>query len=825
MSRRYPGGVVSATAPTVTAAGASGLYGLTEQTQYQGGNKWPPFKIGNSLRFRSAASAFLSRTPSVTGNRQTFTWSGWVKRGSLGVGFLFSANSTSPFFDFFFNSGNQLRVFNYNGSSYDFDLTTNAVFRDPSAWYHIVLAVDTTQATSSNRVILYVNNVSQSFTTSSYPSQNLNTATNLNVVHNIAREAQTTGNYIDGFIAENYLIDGQALTPSSFGGTDKNGVWSPIAYTGPYGSNGFYLPFNETTSATTLGSDKSGNNNNWTLSGFNVSTANATYDIISDAPVDQQSGDVNRPVGNYCTMNHLDNFYSAGTFADGNLKYTTGSSEYSYVRGTMGVSSGKWYWEATIGASSSANAWWDLGWSGRASTATTNGLGNNADDIGYLGQNGAIRRNVSEVSSGTTYTTGDVIGVMLDLDNNLAYFSKNGTIINSGTGYSIPAASATATGFYYPAVGDFDNAGTKTYTVNFGQQPFAYTPPSGFKSLCTTNLPDPTIKQPNQHFDISLYTGNGSSQNITNSGSFSPAMLWIKERSSSSSHRLVDVVRGSSNLLVPNSTTEESSDATAITAFNSNGFSVGNNLTTNESSVTYVGWQWNAGSSTVTNTSGTISSQVRANPTAGFSIVTYTGTGANATVGHGLGVAPKMVIVKCRTQTRSWPIYHTGVGNTGFVQLQTTTQALFTPNLWNNTTPTSTVFSLGSDPETNGAQNYVAYCFAEIEGYSKIGSYTGNGSTDGPFVYCGFRPKWILFKNASAGSTDWKLFDSSRNTSNIVTSVLYPNLNNAEETNTGLDFVSNGFKWRDNGSAQNGSGNTILFAAFAENPFKYSRAR
>jgi hypothetical protein len=324
---------------------------------------------------------------------------------------------------------------------------------------------------------------------------------------------------------------------------------------------------------------------------------------------------------------------------------------------------------------------------------------------------------------------------------------------------------------------------------------------------------------------VKLYAGSGGAQNITGFN-FGPEFVWLKDRTGTAGHSLHDAVRGSAFRLVSSSANVEADESASFTGFTSNGFSLaGNDTSHNNSSRNYVAWCWDAASSNTTNTSGTISSQVRASQTAGFSVVTYTGTGANATVGHGLGVTPKMVIVKCRTQTRSWPIYHAGVGNTGFVQLQATTAALFTPNLWNNTTPTSSVFSLGSDPETNGTQNYVAYCFAEIEGYSKMGSYTGNGSTDGPFVYCGFRPKWILFKNASAGSTDWKLFDSSRNTSNIVTSVLYPNLTNAEETNTGLDFVSNGFKWRDNGSAQNGSGNSIIFAAFAESPFKYSRAR
>jgi hypothetical protein len=243
----FPGGVISSTAVTPSVSSASGVWTLDEQLQ--AGANWPvaPALLTNSVRLRASASAYMSRTPTTATNRKTWTWSGWVKRGALGVGFLFSANSTSPFFDFFFNSGDQLRAFNYNGSGYDFDLTTNAVFRDPAAWYHIVLAVDTTQATNTNRVKLYVNNVQQTFTGSSYPNQNVNTAMNSAVVHNIGREAQTAGNYFDGYITDLNLIDGQALTPNYFGATDgATGVWEPATYRGTYGTNGFYLPMNIT---------------------------------------------------------------------------------------------------------------------------------------------------------------------------------------------------------------------------------------------------------------------------------------------------------------------------------------------------------------------------------------------------------------------------------------------------------------------------------------------------------------------------------------------------------------------------------------------------
>jgi hypothetical protein len=367
------------------------------------------------------------------------------------------------------------------------------------------------------------------------------------------------------------------------------------------------------------------------------------------------------------------------------------------------------------------------------------------------------------------------------------------------------------------------------YTFNFGQRPFAYTPPSGFKSLCTTNLPDPTIKQPNQYFDATTYTGNGGTKTVTNSGEFQPDLVWIKMRSDAAGNELFDSIRGANNVLYTNATNAESNSGT-MSSFNSNGFTAlyqSGDISTNNNGSTFVGWQWKAASANTTNTDGSITSTVSANTSAGFSVVTFTanlnGTTANSeTYGHGLGVAPSMIILKTRSATSDWWVYHSSLGTTKGISLNSTagvqTSGYF-PSV------TSSTFIMGSSVYSGGSQNYVAYCFSEVAGYSKFGSYTGNGSTDGPFVYCGFRPRFIMFKNASASGNDWKIFDSSRNTSNIVTRVLYPNLTNAEETNTGLDFVSNGFKWRDNGSAQNGSGNSIIFAAFAESPFKYSRAR
>jgi hypothetical protein len=333
-------------------------------------------------------------------------------------------------------------------------------------------------------------------------------------------------------------------------------------------------------------------------------------------------------------------------------------------------------------------------------------------------------------------------------------------------------------------------------------------------------------------FAATLYTGNGSTQTITNGANtsgvtFQPDFFWIKDRTAANQHVLQDTVRGAF-VLVSNTTGAEFSNANYITAYNSNGFTVGSSASVNTNADALVAWQWKAGGTAVSNTSGSISSQVSANTTAGFSIVTYTGTGANATVGHGLGVAPKMVITKSRSLAGAqWGVYHASLTSAAYAVYLNLTNAQTSSTAWNSTAPTSSVFSIGVNADSNNnTSTYVAYCFSEINGYSKFGSYTGNGSTDGTFVYLGFRPRFLLLKNISLAGSNWCIEDSSRQTINAMGLDLQPNVADAEVNNTPqLDFLSNGFKLRATTAGKNGSGNTIIYAAFAENPFKFSLAR
>ncbi len=327
-----------------------------------------------------------------------------------------------------------------------------------------------------------------------------------------------------------------------------------------------------------------------------------------------------------------------------------------------------------------------------------------------------------------------------------------------------------------------------------------------------------TINKSGDYFNTKLYTGNGSTNAQTGVG-FQPDFTWLKARSYSDSHALYDAVRGVLQRLQANSTTAEGTVANSLTSFDSDGFTLGSDGQANSNTDTYASWNWKANGAGSANTDGSISSTVSANTTSGFSIVSYTGTGSNATVGHGLGVAPSMIIAKQRTGTENWPVYHVGLSDSGkYLELNSTQTATTNTGVWNNTNPTSSVFSIGTNARTNNnTSTYIAYCFAEKKGYSKFGSYTGNGNADGAFIYTGFKPAFVIIKNT--GATEfWSMFDNKRDPYNQMDKKLYPNGSNAESTTSQLDFVSNGFKLRNSESEFNQSGNTMIYMCFAAAP-------
>jgi hypothetical protein len=302
--------------------------------------------------------------------------------------------------------------------------------------------------------------------------------------------------------------------------------------------------------------------------------------------------------------------------------------------------------------------------------------------------------------------------------------------------------------------------------------------------------------------------------------------VWIKGRNNATNNNLTDSVRGVTKLLFSNSTAAEATFSGGLSSFDSGGFSLasGGDTGFSASGYTYVAWQWKAGGTAVSNTAGSITSSVSANTTAGFSVCTFTAqSSGTATVGHGLGVAPSMIILKSRAIVDAWAVYHISLGNTNYLTLNTTNASIANSVLWNNTSPTSTVFTLGTGFVGNGSE--VAYCFAPVAGYSAFGSYTGNGSADGPFVYLGFRPRYILIKKTDTAGNNWFVWDTSRDTYNPEQNYLWPNSSSAEGVDVALDALSNGFKIRVTSANYNGSGGTYIYACFAEVPFKFANSR
>ena len=438
------------------------------------------YTIDQSIRFNDNDSAYLSRTPGSAGNRKTWTFSSWVKRANLFNGsvpqIIFSAanGSTLDFIMQFGQSDDTLRISDYSSGSAS-NLITTQLFRDPSAWYHFVLQYDTTQATSSNRMKLYVNGTQvTAFGTASYPSLNYNSAVNNNIAHNISRGAYSANGYFDGYQAEINFIDGQALDPTSFGKYNADGVWVPIKYTGSYGTNGFYITG---ATASDLGEDFSGNNNDFTSSGL------ATTDQMLDTPTD-----------NFGTFNYVTG--QAQTLSDGNLKSTISASQ-GVSLGTVAVTSGKWYWEVTNGNNNIGGSRKALGIVDVDNFIITSGeyFVDDAYGWGYV-ENGNKENNNSQSAYGNVFdTAGKIVGVALDLDNGAIWFSNDGTWQNSATvgeieaGTTTNAAFTSLSGTFVPAYSDFSG----NATANFGQSAFTYTPPTGFKALSTANLADTTI--------------------------------------------------------------------------------------------------------------------------------------------------------------------------------------------------------------------------------------------------------------------------------------------------------------------------------------------
>tara|TARA_Y100000401_G_scaffold71186_1_gene57307 strand:+ start:1401 stop:3818 length:2418 start_codon:yes stop_codon:yes gene_type:complete len=766
--------------------------------------KFVPFTdsgtIANSLIFNDGDSPYMRRTPSGAGNRKTFTVSFWVKRCQLGVLQIICTqgadhnNATVISFD----TSNRFKFSHNDSGSATYTVTSNRTFEDTSKFYHLLASVDTTQSTASDRVKLYVDgDLITSFASSSYPSQDFDL--DFNSTGTIAVSGQIPSGTLfpfDGYLTEINLVDGSALTPDTFGLTDTStGRWIPKALTGiTYGTNGFRLQFG---SSSALGDDTSGNNHDFSVTNL----------VAGDQTTDS-------PTQNHATL-AVNGPNVSSSFSEGNLKATfPTSSAMTGGLSTLKMVSGKYYMEATVDSISSAGLVLGIMGSDRY-TATNEFTGRRFDAYGYYSVDGKLFNNYDGNSTsftfGNSYTTSDVIGIAVDLDNDKLYFSKNGTFQNSanpsaGTGgHSIISAKSTTAGFYRFCLTDGGTGSTDIVTANFGQKSFTYTPPTSFVALQQDNLPE---------------TSKGVS-----------GFVWIKERTASSNHQIYDSSRGAGKLIMSSSTNAESTRTDALYKFLKGGYAVGDNSSINGSGDSVVAWNWVANvGNTASNGNGSITSTVQVNQTAGFSIVEFTtpSTTQDFTVGHGLSVAPRVFFFKRLDSTSGWAFYHQDVfdanGNQ-YTLFLNTTAASAAPNPGTAMYPsatTATTFSLRAGASIASSANCVAYCFNEVDGYSKFGKYTGNGNADGTFVYTGFRPAWLMIK--STGSANWYIIDTKRDPINPTGQHnINADTTSAESSNAGLaslDILSNGFKNRQGaGTGINNSGQAYIYMAFAEHPF------
>ena len=800
---------------TLTRLGASGVTG--------------PYTINRSLRFNRGESTYLTATLGNS-NVDLWTFSIWIKRTEFGEHqSIFSSGSDDVYTHLNFDNADKLKFRNWHNSDKGYLLTTRK-FRDPNAWMHIVFIWDSDNGTAGDRQRLYINGVRETaFDSQTNPDADQDSVINGDTLggsdwgegkHRIGRFSETT-DYASGYYADAHFIDGLAKEPSEFAETDTDtGQYKPKKYDGAYGTNGFHLDFSDNSGVTssTLGND-SANSHDFTPNNFSV-TAGVGNDSLEDTPNN-----------NFPTLSPIDHSTN-NTFGEGNLLAKGGDN---YAAATFLLpSSGKWYAEFSKFGDGATQA---VAITRAHQNTAYNGHLGLADMVQYLSNGEKCNRARGNTSDATAWENDAdaLIGVAVDMDNGAVYFAHDNTWQNSGN----PTSGASKTGAWATdlltdnhgehliSVQGYNGSTSYGMYANFGQRPFTYTPPTGYQKLCSENLPEPTIKKPSDHFDILTYTGNGSAQSITGL-SFEPELVWTKERNGSDDHALWDAMRGVQKKYVTHSTADSTTVSDGLTSFDSNGFSVGANGVINQSSQNYVAFCWNGGSSAVAEEAGSINASVRANTTAGFSNLSYVGNAtAGATVEHGLNAVPQWMIIK-RTSD-NWILYHNRTSSSpedDYYEWQSASNlATSGAFMWNNTLPTSSLFTLYSDGAVNASGDTIYWWgWSGVEGFSKFGSYVGNGSADGTMVHTGFKPAFVLTKVTSG---HWVLWHNKVEGYNPTRTALLTNANNPEEALDAwaVDFLSNGFKLRGTSVHVNGNGSNFIYMAFAETPFKYATAR
>lgn len=733
-----------------------------------GGGSDTGYNVRRSLRFNSSGGAtYLQKTFSTTGNRNRWTFSVWIKRGQTDTTSLeyrrILSNPNAGDESFRIDSSNRRNGFAWfsNGGSSGLQYTGH-ILADATGWAHIVIAIDTTLANSADRCKIYLNNTLMPFASSTPMGLNYNTGVGNAGYLSIGSSG---GEYFDGYMAEVRMVDGLQLTPSSFAESDPlTGGWIPKPYTGSYGTNGFYLDFSDPTSTTTLCLDRSGLSNHFTI--VNGAVSGLLNNSVTDSPTSRNSTSAN-----YATFNvHDMSTYAfiGGTLQDGQL--TIGPS--SRARGTLGMLTGKWYWE----------------YDRTASGAT-------------------IQLGMQEFRGGTlenfNYTNNNTVGVAYDADAGTLAYTSNGvsyftilTGINTTVAWTLVANTDATTSVY----------------LNCGQRPFAYTPRAGHKTLNTFNYPN-TIPNPRLYADTYAAFGTGSNITVTNGG-FQPNMVMTVNGGTSGIATVYDSIRGTGSApgsaFFANSTLLGQTLPSGVTGFTSNGLTIGTDTTINQLNQFLTVWQW------------------KDSAVSGFDVLSYLGDGANRTIAHNLGVTPSLILIKSYSQNVNWFVWHKHLtNNTYYTTFNGSVDQTVDTTVWNSTGPTSSVFSLGTNTSVNNiGNNYYAYLFADVQGYSITGLYPGNSSTDGAYVFCGFRPRLIMIKRLS-GAFRWIFIDSKRNPNNSTYSGNYHfepgNISNTVSNQGFVDILSNGFKVRANSPLVNQG--VCFFMAFAEYPLKTAMAK
>ena len=796
--------------------------------------------ISRSLRFDATSSTRLESPTFSSDGGDTWTWSAWVKFHDL-------SKAKQVLFG---RSGNNACFIYNDGGTGEGELDLNddgavvrrstGFFRDVSNWYHVTLNGNGTV----NR--LWVNGVEVNFASTANIGK-LNEA----VQHQIGDSANFSGDFhADISIADVNFVSGTALDYSAFA-EFKEGVLIPIEPSVTYGGNGFRLQFLQTGSnadANGIGADTSGNNNHFTATNLN------SHDVITDCPEN-----------NFCTINDRFADATANTIDEGGLKVTTSTAGRSFSPGTFLMTSGKWYWEFRPDANSGGMGVAKVNGSdatGAYRSVTSTGTGANTSDY-YYGETNWVMYGDGIVHNGSYVggTSGgmgspsypQIWGVAVDMD------ASPPTISYYIDGSSVGSADLD-TGFdYIPIAGDGSGGVSRIIHVNFGQNPtfsgeetagtntdgngnglFHDAVPSGHLSLCASNLPDPAIGATSSNgtadefFNSLLYTGDGSSsRNITGVG-FQPDWVWIAQRNNSSAKVMYDSNRGVNKMLRSDTGASESDSSIYgyLSAFGSDGFTLTagstNNNYTNENGINIVAWNWKAnGGTTATNNDGSLTSTVQANPTAGFSIVTWTGDGnASVTLGHGLNSKPEVIIYKGRENSFEWPFWFSHFGTTTGIFLSSSNAAGSYGRV--KSEPTDSVIPNAELNYTNtNGEGSLASVFHSVEGYSKFGSYNAGGSGT-EFIYTGFRPQWLMIKEYSGGNTVWVVFDDKRTGLNeIDDTAISIDTSQAEAFSSGheVDFYSNGFKITGTNNDVSYSGNKHLYMCFAKQPFKFSNPR